>query len=798
MLRNYIKVSLRLLLRKKLFSMINISGLALGLSVCMLIALYVFYEYNFDRFHKNEGQIFRITAQVNENNNLNRQFGGSNGKIGAALKTEIPDVKDFVRTISHPLIVKTNSEIFEEEALFADKNFLNIFTFPLIAGNPESALDQINSVVLTKNMALKFFNTVEVEGKVVELKIEDQFAPFIVTGVTENIPGNSSIQFNILLPIGLDKDLAADTQWLGFPVNTFCVLNKASDYKRLEPKINQFYQRKIAQELTFAKKNAMVDLKIKLSLQPINQIHLNEEYVDNSNGVKNGSKPVYSFMLMAIATFILIIACINFINLSVAGSLKRNKEIGIRKVIGGERFQIVTQFLGESVVLCFIAFIVALLLTTFSLPTFNILFDRDFNISSLFSIKLLGIYFLLLLITGLVAGFYPALVLSGHNPVKNFKNQQNLTSNNYFGKTLIIVQFLFATFLVVGTVIIYQQYNFLYNKDLGYQDEHPIEIPLSENANRKTITLFKNELASNSSVKELTGLFHSNQDRIKIDGREIDCESVWVDPNYLNTYGIKLIEGRDFLPNFSEDPLESVIVNEAFLKESRLAGHGLDTKFGYLWRSDKSKIIGVVKDYHFQSLREKIKPLIINLNLDRQYRKAKLIVKVAPGSGASSVASIEKVFKSILPYAPFSYNYIEDLNTAYYRREEQWKQIIFISAGLAILVSCIGLLGLTVLATENRSKEVGIRKVLGSSSLQIIVLFLTDFLRLVLIGVTLAMPVAWFAQTSWLVNFAYKVDISWWNLALCGAGIIMVSIVPIIFQAFQASLKNPVEVLNKD
>jgi len=764
----------------------------------MLIALYVSNEYNFDRFHKNGDRVFRITAQVNENNNITRQFGGSNGKMGAALKAEIPEVKDFVRTISHPLIVKTDLETFEEEALFVDKNFFSIFSFPLITGNSQSALKQINSVVLTNEMALKYFNSVKVAGKILELKIKDKFEPFIVTGVTENIPGNSSIRFNILLPISLDNDLAADTQWLGFSVNTFCILDKTADYKLLEPKINQFYRRKTGQELTFARKNAMVDLKIKLALQPLSEIHLNQEYVDNSNGVKNGSKPVYSYMLMAIAAFILMIASINFINLSMAGSLKRNKEIGIRKVIGGERIQIVIQFLGESVVLCFIAFLVAFLLTACSLQTFNRLLDRDFNLASLLSIKLSGIYFLLFLITGLVAGFYPALVLSKHNPVKNFKNQQGINSNNYFGKTLIIVQFLFATFLIVCTVVIYRQYNFLSNKDLGYQDDNLIEIQLGESTDRKTIELFKNELASIPSVKKVTGQFYSYQDRIEIEGKEIDCESVWVDPNYLNTYGIKLIEGRNFSTNISADTMESVIVNETFLKESGLAGHGLDSKFGYLWRSDKSKILGVVKDYHFQTLREKIKPLIINLNSGRQYGRAKMIVKVEPGKGPSSIASIGKVFKSIIPYFPFSYHYVEDLNNSNYSREEHWKQIISISAGLAILVSCIGLLGLTVLATENRSKEVGIRKVLGSSSLQIIALFITDFLRLVLIGIAIAMPVALFAQARWMADFAYKVDISWWSFALCGAAVMMVSVVPIIFQAFQASLKNPVDVLNTE
>ncbi|WP_439581263.1 ABC transporter permease [Dyadobacter bucti] len=795
MFQNYIKVTVRSLLRKKLFSFINIIGLALGIVCCMLISLYIADEYSFDRFHQNGDRIFRIIASVDEKGGASRRVGASNAIMGPGLKAEIPEIEGFVRMASNHFLVKVNVRTFDQEALFVDDNFLSVFSFPLIGGDVKTALKPTRAVVLTEETATRYFGSPNVVGRTLELEMQGKFEQFVVTAVTGNIPGNSSINFGMLLPISLNRDIAEDRKWLGFSINTFLVLNRNSDYELVESKINRSFARNVRDEMAFAKENAKVDLDIKLALQPIRKIHLNADYIDNSNGVENGSTPVYSSILAGLGLFILLIACINFISLSIAGSLKRNKEIGIRKVIGGQRVQIIIQFLGESLACCLLAFMVAGIIVVMSLGKFNELSGKEFNLLSFIDLRFLAVLLMLFLVTGMLAGGYPAWVLSGYNPVANIAGRKNPGYKHYFGKMLISIQFMFATFLIAGTVVAFNQYHFLTQKSLGYDDSDLLEIDLGTKADTRLVGLFKNELWKNPAVKSVTGQFYRNTERMKVNGREIDCESMLVDENYLETLRIPLTGGRNFSVNFPADVRESVIVNETFAKQAGIVNVGAGQKMDYVWTTEKAKIIGIASDYHFESIKEKIKPLMLKVYPENRTYKGKLLVKLTPENKAATIRSLAKIHRNLIPYNPFTFSYVKHTNSRNYLNEQNWKQIITLAASIAVLIACIGLLGLTVLSTESRSREVGIRKVLGSSIPEIVWLFTSDFLKLVLAGVILALPAAWFASEYWLENFAYRANIGWWFFAGCGVTMAVLAAIPVMLQSFKASLKNPVTVL---
>jgi putative ABC transport system permease protein len=795
MLKNYLIIAFRNLWRNKALSVINVSGLSIGLACCMLIFLYTKDEISYDAFHDKKEQLYRLTCKVTSKERPDEKFGITSMIQGISFKQEIPEIQEIVRFNTWDVVIKKGSETFNERLSWADDNFFSVFSFPLVSGNPKTALSELNSLVLTEEMALKYFGTTNAVGKTLELKINDEFEPYIITGIAKKCPQNSSIQFNILNSFKHFEKINPDPQWFNLSFPTFLVIKPTANLKAVEGKMKQVSEKNSQEQLIEERKHGF-DATFTYGIQPFLEMHLDNTYVDF--GIDKASNPIYSYILSGIALFILLIACINFINLTIAQSLKRAKEIGLRKVVGGERKQLVMQFLGESFLISFVAFGLAFVLAQVSLPVFNDLSNKQLSLSYLLDFQLVVGYMVLFLLTGLAAGVYPALVLSGFNPVQTLYNRTKFTGKNYFGKSLVVIQFALATFLIIATLFIYQQFNYLTTKELGYNDKNLLEISVGKGNDRKLQQTFKNEFAKCTGVlgtsPVMDGFWGTGS---KANGKTIDIKYEHIDESYLPLLGISIIAGRNFSKDFSADSSNSVLVNEAYVKEAGWKDSPIGKTVDFLnGRDRKLTIVGVVKDYHYESLKQKIKPQLFSA--DNNLPFGRFLLRINPANLPKTIKDIEAVYKRLRPYRPFIYNFKNELNEKNYEAEAKWKQIITFAAIITVFISCIGLFGLTMLAAEKRTKEIGIRKVLGASVSQVVTLIFQDFLRLILIAFVISIPVAWYAVSQWLQGFAYRIEIQWWIFALAGILAFSIALMTISFQAIKAALANPVKSLRTE
>lgn len=794
MLKNYLKIAVRNLIRNKVFSVINIAGLSLGLTCCMLIVLYTKDEVSFDRFQEKKDQLYRIKVTMTDEKE-SRTIGSTNAIHGPTFKQEIPEIKEIVRAQSSSFVTKKGNELLNENVLFADDNFFSVFSMPLISGDPETVLSDIHSIVLSEQIAVKYFNTTDAVGKTMELKIGDNFEAFIVSGVAKKCPQNSSIQFESVIFFKFQEAKGwTDNEWLGFYMNTFVWLNNKANYLAVAPKLDRVFAAKSADEIGRIKDFKQ---KINFHLQPFLNIHLDNESDDNCNGLAHGSSPIYSYILSGIAIFILLIACINFVNLTVARSLKRAKEIGIRKVVGSQRKQLTIQFLGESFLLSFIAFTFAILLTQIVLPTFNELANKHLALSYLLDIKLVSGYFALFLVTGLIAGFYPALVLSAFSPAQTLYNRTKLTQKNYLTRGLVVFQFALSVCLVIGTIVIYCQFKYLTNKDLGYNDKNLMSFSLGRGGKGKEVLdAVKQELGNTTGI-ETVAAFNGNYNETgaKIGETEINFGYIGVDDDFLKTLQIPVVKGRNFSQSFASDPIQSVVVNEEFVKEAGWKDP-IGKEVNFVWKNQKLKVIGVVQDYHYASLKEKIKPLL--LTQDPNYGLGTIYLKLNSKNIPETIKTVERIFRNHVAFMPFEYKLEDATNLKRYEAEAKWKQMITLAAILSIFVSCIGLFGLATFNAETRVKEIGIRKVLGASVASIAALLSTDFVKLVLIAIIIALPLSYYAVNIWLQDFPYRIEISWWYFASAAILAITVALITISFQSIKTAMSDPVKSLKSE
>ncbi len=798
MLKNYFKTAWRTLWRNKVFSFIKILGLSIGLTVCMLIFLYTKDEISFDKFHENKARLFRVVQNWQFGDQV-QAMGITNSIVAETFGKEIPSVQQYVRINGEDVTIKKNNEVFTEKPLFVDDNFFSVFTFSLLEGNRRTALTDPHSVVLSKDMAKKYFGTTDVTGKIMQIKLNDQFENFIVTAVVENSPLNSTLKVDMLMPFKYFEPFNSNQGWLGGSMNTFLLLSPRASVQAVQQQMQALFDKNTKSQIAKAKQEQGVSIKIKLGLQPLTDIHLSTE-AGPDNGMADGSNPVYSYILTCIAVFILIIACINFINLAVAQSLKRSKEIGIRKVMGSTRKQLVKQFLTESFLVSLLAFITAIILTVTVLPYFNAVANKKLNLSYLSDGYLYAGYFLLLLVTSFIAGFYPSLVLSAFQPVKALYNKQKLMGKNYLTKGLVVLQFGLAVFLIIGTIAINAQLNFLLHTDLGYDSKNlvRIDLPLTL-ASNKTAAIFKNKLAGNTSILDVTARNGGRRiSSVKVNGKQVAIELNKIDDRYLPAFKIPVVAGRNFLPGHPSDTMHAVMVNESFAKE---CGWKIEEAVGktiLIGENDEKSVsvIGVVKDYHFISLKEKISPELFSM--DSSFAYGAIWVKIKPTNITQTLAMLQGTYKKILPYFPFSYQFMDDINAKNYETEAKWKQIISIASSLFIFISCIGLLGLVILSVEQRTKEIGIRKVLGAAVSRIIMLISKEFIILISIAFVVAVPVGYYFINKWLQNFAYRINIGWWMFALAGTLVIAVAALTLSFQAIKAAMMNPVKSLKTE
>ncbi|MBX3238534.1 MAG: ABC transporter permease [Chitinophagaceae bacterium] len=799
MFRNYFKITFRNLRRNRIYSFINIFGLSIGLACSMLILLYIKDEVSFDRFHEQGSNIYRIVQKTEHNGNTN--WGTHTGYLqGPRFADNVPGIRSFVRLNSQYHDIKTGTEIRGRELLSVDSSFFNIFSFPLLYGDPNTCLKDPSSIVLTEDEAKKQFGTADALGKVVMLNFDSTFTPLKVTAVTKRVPQNSSIQFDMLIPFREKKEDALNNyNWYNFFLNTFVLVEPNSSIAAIENGMQQFYVRDASQafkELNERYGGGAAASMGTYLLQRYDDMHLNPQ-LSAQNGLKNGSNPMYSYILSGIALFILVIACINFVNLTVARSVKRAKEIGIRKVVGGDRRQLIWQFLGESFMLCFIAFALALLLVQLMLPVFNELSNKALAISYLFDWKLAGGYIGLFLLTGLLAGFYPALVLSGFNPVKTLYSRFTLSGKNYLQKGLVIMQFSLASFLIIATVAAYLQFNYLTTKDLGYDDNNVVEL-FKGDLRQEEVALFKAELLKNPDILEV-GAKNSGQwitsAKVASDSTmSFDYETI--DESYIPLMKIPIVKGRNFSKDFPADAAKSVLVNESFVEKAGWK-EPIGEIVNFFYNDNEIyTVVGVVKDYHNKSLMQKISPQLFTMKPGNTY--GLYSIRIRPGSESRTLDYIQKAFMQFYPMSPYHYEFKDQAKLSEYTQEAKWKQILMFGAVLTIFISCIGLFGLSVLSAEKRTKEIGIRKVLGASVNNIATILSRDFLKLVIIALLIAIPAAWIVANKWLGNYPYRVTLNWQMFAAAGLLVIVVALVTVSFQAVRAAMGNPVAALRSE
>jgi putative ABC transport system permease protein len=796
MIRNYFKIAFRNLVKNKVYSFINIIGLAIGLTAAMLILLYAKDEISYDQFHAKNPNIYRITnAWTKPDGSLQHRDSNTGDFQGPKFKEKIPEIEAFVRVQSDYRDVRGNGEIKGYEMLAADANFFSIFSFPLLSGNPATALQRPHTIVISEEMAEKYFKTKDALGKQLELKEEGKFVPYQVTGVAQKCPQNSSIKFDFLLPKIVDaKEYSNSENWFNFFQNTFVLLHPQADIKKVEAKIKQVYDIDSKEATNMMATKYGVKEKVAYFLQPLLAMHLSTE-LPAQNGLVDASNPMFSYILTGIALFILLIACINFVNLTVARSLKRAKEIGVRKVVGSNRKQLIWQFLGESFILSFIAFVLALLFVELALPTFNQLSNKALSLSYLFDAKLVISYVSIFLIVSLLSGFYPAIMMSGFNPVETLYSRFNLSGKNYLQKSLVVLQFGLASFLIIATLTIFSQFNYLINKDLGYDDKNVIMVSFGESILRDKANVLKEQLLKNPNIVQVAPKNAGFRGTVaRVTGqKEISFAYEVVDEDYLPLYKIPVKLGRNFSKEFA-DSTHSVIVNEAFVKEA-----GWKNPIGQIvdfwYNEEKYTIIGVAKNHHFATLNQEIKPQLFTM---KNNGFGKVNVKIKPNTESASLAYIEKTFKSLFPLNPYIYKFRDLENQKAYESESKWKQIMLFGAILTIFISCIGLFGLATLSAEKRTKEIGIRKVLGASIASVVSLLSTDFVKLVSLSFIFSFPAAYFAVQKWLENYPFRVEINAWFFVVTATITICIALLTVSYQAIKAALMNPVKSLKTE
>ena len=730
MLQNYLKTAIRSLTRNGLYSAINILGLSIGLACTMLIVLYVKDELSFDRFFANSNRTYRILNQTMDPMGNVHRLGVTGYLQGPHFAARVPAIQSFVRVRHSHREIKTIKDVQPQEVALADFNFFSVFSFPFLHGDPKSCLLQPNSVVLTESVAKKQFGTTNVVGKTIEIKDKDIFTPYVVTGVTQDCPQNSSVQYEVMLPFheSPEEETRAEN-WFGGFLTTYVVLAPNADVKAVDGQIERAYKTDAGAAIRIVEQKFHFTDKTVYTLEPLKDMHLDTQMA--SDGIAYSSNPIYSYILSGIAIFILLIACINFVNLTVARSLKRAKEIGVRKVVGGSRGQLMGQFMGESMLLALAAFLLALVEVQLTLPVFNHLANKSLALSYLLDGRLVATFIGLYLVTGFLAGFYPALVLSGFDPAQTLYNRFMPASKNYLQKGLVILQFTLASFVIILTTVLFSQFKYLTTEKLGYDDSNLIRM-YKQNLTVGEARLLRAELTKDPDFIDVSakdagysftgGTINGNQGTGFV--------FATVDPHYLPLLKIPVVKGRNFSDAYPTDTTNAVLVNETFVRNAGWTNPiGQVVLFGP--DSTRLQVVGVVKDYHFEPLNTEIKPQLFVLP-SRGYL-GDLYIRIRPTTEAASLAYLEKVFHRLYPLSPFSPTFMNETNLKNYESEARWKQILFFSAIITIFISCVGLFGLAVLSAERRVKEIGIRKVLGASVASVVRILSRDFLLLVLL-----------------------------------------------------------------
>lgn len=812
MIKHYFKIAIRNLGRQKILSFINISGLSIGLACFSLFLLYSVNEFNFDRFHADANNIYRVYRWTDAMDG--REAGGDvymPSPLGPALKTDLPEVKNFVRMQEGwgESFIKADGRVLRGEVSYADPALFSVFTFPLKYGTPHGALKELQSLVVTRSKAKELFGLENVVGRTIEIKIGEEFVPFTVSAVADDIPANSSIRFGIVGNFNYWESTPYGKRgvnnWNRAAYITYVQLNEGSglsnDHKKLAAFRHKYYPGEEKELKDAGYKWEGDKLPVRFGLQPLKAGHTDTKIFGGSIEQVN---PKTIWILLSIAAGVLLIACINFTTLAIGRSARRAKEVGVRKVIGSERGHLIFQFLAEAILLSVLSLAIGLLLVKLLLPYFNQLSGRELNFSLSMYPEMGWMLAGLTLLVGVLAGSYPALILSGFRPIEVLKSKIKVSGSNFFTKSLVTVQFSLSIGLIICTMVILQQTKYMAGKNPGFDKENIVVVDASDTKTKEIYPLFKQQLAARTDISgiasaelglgEGTGWSRSG---FEYNGEHKDVFEYFIDNDYIPLMGMQILKGRNFDPKFTEDTVTSVIVNEAMVKDMGWTienAVGRQIK-GYM-ESKTPVVIGVVKNFNFRPFKEEVKPQMFHQFAD--YAPFKFFVRIKPGSPAPALAAMQKAWSSLVVDLPFKYNFLDESIDNFYKAERKWSSIIGWAGGISVFLACLGLFGLAALAAINRTKEIGIRKVLGASLPGIVTLLSKDFLKLVVAALVIATPVAWYFMHQWLQDFAYRISIGWWVFIAAGALAIVVAFVTIGLQAVKAGIANPVKSLRSE
>jgi ABC-type antimicrobial peptide transport system permease subunit len=787
MLSNYFKIAFRNLVRHKAFAAINIAGLAIGMACSIFILLWVQNERSYDKFNKNAASIYRISAGGERNS----------GPMVPELKAKIPAIKNFVRLLfvqPTTTVFETGARRFEEKVVFyADSTLLQVFSFPLINGNAETALTRPDAILITEDMAKKYFGNEDAVGKILKKDNKDNV---VVTGVLKNIPSNSHLQFDFIMPmsaIAQSDWRLKDNIWASYDFYDYIQLDEnfkatPAALAGLSRRVNEIVGEHIKENLPNNRLQALTD------------IHLRSDY---HSGLPGQGNIQYVNTFSVVALFILAVACINFMNLATARSARRAKEVGLRKVVGAGRMQLIGQFLGESLIISFIALLIAVGIVYLLLPVFNNLAGKELSIK-LLNGKLIAMLLGIALFTGLISGSYPALFLSGFKPVQVLKgNMKMMGGNLYFRNGLVVVQFVVSIVLLTGTAVVYKQLNYIRNRDLGYNKSNLLYMQMNGELGDKQRTL-KAELKTNpltanfTTISEPISNLGSDTWGLEWEGsteadKKIWFSKVWVTDDFFDVTQMKMASGRALSATEFADS-GNFVINEKAAKIMRMTPATAIGK-SLTFNGDKGIIVGVVKDFNFKSAQTAIEPMILAFN---KWNEGIVMVRTQPGKAEATIQALEKINKQLNPSFPFSYGFVDqDINNLY-KGEQQMGSLFNVFAIIAIFISCMGLYGLSAFMAEQRTKEIGVRKVLGASVFNVVSLLSTGFTKLMLIAIAIAIPIAWFGTNKWLSSFAYRVDVGWVIFLIASVGALAIAWITVSYESIKAAIVNPIKSLRTE
>lgn len=810
MIKSYFKIAVRNIWKYKTFSFINIAGLTVGLTSCMLIVLFVFDELTFDRFHKNSENIYRVVETRVSADGKTTKRSGTGFLVGARAKNEFPEIRDVARisTFWRPDIrlADNPANLFREDYIAANQGFLNVFSFPLLYGNRSNALVEPKSVILTEETAKKFFDRLDVVGKL--LVFDNDSVPYTVTGVLKNPPANSSISFNLLVSeSSIEKHFVND--WTSGAFTTYFLLNKNVDVAALNNKLDNFLAT-----------NNIADPGVKslAQMQALKHLHFYSNDIEGNSGKKGTVFYIYVFLV--VSCFIIFIACINYMNLSTARFTNRGKEIAVRKVAGASRISLLLQFLVEVLLITIVSIMLSIVLVNVLLPAFNAFTEKQLTLNLYSDYRIwTGIFFMLVLVTFL-AGLYPALYQSRLNPLMLLKSNIQLGSNNIsLRRSLVIFQFITSIVLITATIIIYRQMEYINTKDKGFDGDNLVVIDINSAEIRHSVATIKTELSKLPQIKSVavTSMVPGDLKTIptvKVNTNNSNPTSgkdlyyFGVDGQFLSTYNIPLLNGRNFFSSGNTDS-SSVIINETAAKALGITEamnqpvRILSAKSGGDNRSQienpyKVTVAGIVKDFNFQSLHEPIAPMILGFDKSIGLSFGHFTIKLSGGDIDATLKKVNAVMRTIDKEHLFEYRFLDKQWEMLYHEDKIRQTISFAVAILAIFIAALGLLGLTMYEAEKRVKEIGIRKVLGASVSGIAFMLSKDFLKLVLMSAIIAIPIAWFCMHKWLQDFAYRITISWWVFALAALVAVIIAMSTIFLQVVKSAIANPVKSLRAE